>query len=539
MYLLISKLIKSKSRLFHSFLVRLCQISVSKKRAQPFCKLYTAPPKDYLEFAVKSLEDAKTNASRFCIYEHQCLHILDALIKVGRDAIAEFSLEDKASLCHRICKKNCVAILTEVKKLIDECCDVPNYGWLQAVVVLGDVTEHLWFLLKNFEFYTTLLMKNSHRRESLADQYMDETGSFGKPDSWMSTKAEFDRVALLGKAEDLLQSVNSSVQESELATYLVGRLGGKSQLLRVDYKELKRLPGQLGGGASAKVYKTSWLEKTFAEKVFQVGSQQDFEHEMSSLERLSHPNVVLMHCYATSERECSLILELMEMDLSGYMFLRRSYPNTSVQGTSPFNLHEALDIMIQVAEGMCYLRRKNIVHRDLKPKNILVSKVKSESVDEDQEGVRVKISDLGLSVVKELSTTYHITMNSGTSVWMAPELIEFNNHNEDRVRSPDSANSLKYPYACDVYSFGMVCYEVLTGQEPFSSHVGQRVALKHKIKDEHLRPVIPEGYPKALTSLIQNCWNSVPTQRPRIEGICKELKSQMCLLVTGQLNTGD
>lgn len=523
-----------------------CQISVSnQRRPYTFCKLYTAPPKDYLESAVKSLEDAERIASRFCIYQHQCLHILDALTEVAKQAKAEvdqYSREDKGSLRHRICKKKCIEILREVKTLVDECCDVPNYGWLQAVVVLGDVTEHLWLLLKEFEFYTTLLMKKSHRWESLADQIMDGTGSFGEPDSCMITKAESDREALLEKAEDLLRSVDSSVQESELATYLMGRLEGKSQLLRVDYKELKRWPEQLGGGASAYVYKTSWLERTFAEKVFQVGSQQDqsnFEHEMSSLAGLSHPHVAPMHCYATGERECSLVLELMEMDLSGYMFLKRSYTNTRVQGTSPFNLHEALDIMIQVAEGMCYLRRKNIVHRDLKPKNILVRRVKSESVDEDQEGVRVKISDLGLSVVKEVSTTYHITMNRGTSVWMAPELIEFNNHNEDRVRSPDSAKSLKYPYACDVYSFGMVCYEVLTGQEPFSSHVGGRVQLKHKIKEEYVRPDIPEGYPKALTSLIQNCWNSNPIQRPKIEGICKELKYQMCLLVTGQLNSGD
>ena len=522
-------------------MVRLCQISVSnQRRPYTFCKLYPAPPKDYLESAVKSLEDAARNASKFCIYQHQCLHILDALIKVAKQAkakIDQYSYEDKRSLHHQYCEKKCIQILREVKTLADECCDVQILGWLQAAVILGDVTEHLWFFCKEFEFYTTLLMRNSHPWKSSADQSKDETGSFGEPDSWMNTKAESDRVALLEKAEDLLRSVNSSVQGTEFATYLAGRVGGKSQLLQVDYKELKRWPEQLGGGASAYVFKTSWLQRTFAEKVFQVGREQDlsnFEHEMSSLAGLSHPNVALMHCYATGERECSLVLELMEMDLSGYMISKRSYTNTRVQGTSPFNLHEALDIMIQVAEGMCYLRRKNIVHRDLKPKNILVRRVKSEFVDGEQEGVRVKISDLGLSVVKELSTTYHITMNRGTSVWMAPELIEFNNYNEDRVRSSDSAKSLKYPYACDVYSFGMVCYEVLTGQEPFSSHLGGRVELRHKIKEEHLRPDIPEEYPEALTSLIQKCWNSIPTQRPRIEDICKKLKSQMCLLVPDQ-----
>lgn len=489
------------------------------------------------------MEDAERIASRFCIYQHQCLHILDALTRVAKQAKAEIDLhpyEDKGSLRHRICKKQCIVIMREVKTLVDECCDVRNYGWLQAAVVLGDVTEHLWILLKEFEFYTTLVMRNSHPLESLANPIMDETGSFGEPDTWMITKAESDWEALLEKAEDLLRSVNSSIQETQLATYLTGRLRGKSQLLQVDYKDLKRSPKQLGGGASAYVYKTSWLDRTFAEKVFQVGRKQDltdFEHEMSSLAGLSHPNVAPMHCYAIGERECSLVLELMEMDLSGYMILKNT-SNTRVQGTSPFNLQEALDIMIQVAEGMCYLRRKNIVHRDLKPKNILVTRVKPESTEED-EGVRVKISDLGLSVVKELSTTYHITMNRGTSVWMAPELIEFNNRNEDHVRSPDSAKPLKYPYACDVYSFGMVCYEVLTGQEPFSSHVGGRVELKHKIKEDNLRPAVPAGYPKALTSLIQKCWNSDPTQRPRIEGICKELKSQMCLLVTGPLNTVD
>jgi hypothetical protein len=76
-----------------------CQISISnQRRLYTFCKLYTAPPKDYLEYAVKSLEDAERIASRFCIYQHQCLHILDALTEVAKQAKAEvdqYSHEDK------------------------------------------------------------------------------------------------------------------------------------------------------------------------------------------------------------------------------------------------------------------------------------------------------------------------------------------------------------------------------------------------------------------------------------------------------------
>jgi len=110
---------------------------------------------------------------------------------------------------------------------------------------------------------------------------------------------------------------------------------------------------------------------------------------------LSHPNILPLFCYATRDHSCSLIMELMDGDL--HQLMERLVNNGSQD--APFELLEAVDIMLQVAEGMNYLHQNRVVHRDLKSMNILVK------YNEHDRHVYTKVADFGLSRIKELSCT--------------------------------------------------------------------------------------------------------------------------------------
>jgi serine/threonine protein kinase len=221
----------------------------------------------------------------------------------------------------------------------------------------------------------------------------------------------------------------------------------------------------------------------------------------------------------------------MDGDLHGLMF--RRLDNHEIQGV-PFKLLEAIDTMLQVAEGMHYLHQNKVVHRDLKSMNILVK------CDGHDGHVYAKVADFGLSKTKESSCTYsNLTMDLGTTRWMAPEL--FGNFDQSvpiqvyqETKHPSLSNeqiSKRYPFKVDIYSFGMVCYEILTGNIPFPDHTSM-MELRKKIKDG-LRPNLPEQCPQQLSKLIQACYHFDPATRPSFFEICVELRHIMCSLMIG------
>jgi serine/threonine protein kinase len=174
---------------------------------------------------------------------------------------------------------------------------------------------------------------------------------------------------------------------------------------------------------------------------------------------------------------------------------------------------------------MNYLHQNRVVHRDLKSMNILVK------YNEHDRHVYAKVGDFGLSKIKELSwTPSNQTMNMGSNRWMAPELF---GDSEDHAVGPSLSSefnlSLKYPFKVDIYSFGMVCYEILTGYVPFFDLI-RLGDLWMRIKDG-LRPAIPEGCPEQLATLIQACYHPNPTIRPSFRKICVELRHIMCSLM--------
>lgn len=284
----------------------------------------------------------------------------------------------------------------------------------------------------------------------------------------------------------------------------------------------------LGKGTAGTVHKVMWLGAEFAMKTFYGSNNPDFNKEVSILSRLSHPNIISLLCSKSDKRRCSIVMELMDEDLFSLMHSRLEGGDQD----SPFTMFGAVDIMLQVAEGMRYLHERRIVHRDLKSLNILVSRVKA--LELETEYVIAKVADFGLSRTKESSETYsNQTPNMGTTRWMAPEMMKIRNlvseSLESQAETSNNEPNLKFPYKSDVYSFAMVCYEILTGEVPFSS-LRATENLKKKVL-EGARPQLPLKCPKELKNLIERCWRPDESERPSFSEICEELRYIKFLLL--------
>ncbi|KAM3376771.1 serine/threonine-protein kinase STY46 isoform X2 [Capsicum galapagoense] len=148
-----------------------------------------------------------------------------------------------------------------------------------------------------------------------------------------------------------------------------------------------------------------------------------------------------------------------------------------------FKLPTLLKVAIDVSKGMNYLHQNNIIHRDLKAANLLM--------DENEV---IKVADFGVARVK--AQTGVMTAETGTYRWMAPEVIEHK----------------PYDHKADVFSFGVVLWELLTGKLPYEYLTPLQAAIG--VVQKGLRPTIPKHTPPKLAELLQTCWQQDPTSRP-------------------------
>jgi serine/threonine protein kinase len=192
------------------------------------------------------------------------------------------------------------------------------------------------------------------------------------------------------------------------------------------------------------------------------------------------------------------------------------------QTRPPLSLLLAVDIMLQIGEGMKYVHQSGMIHRDLKATNILINVVERKEFC-NSPSVQVKLTDFGFSKLKEAtnSTTF-TSKETGATLWRAPEVFK--------------QNTEKYTKAADVYSYAMVFFEVLTGKIPWCDAEGKptiRVTseLLPGIHSE-MRPTLPpDNYcPAHLSTFINDCWATRAEDRPKFPEICEflwECKSQI------------
>ncbi|CAK9867926.1 unnamed protein product [Sphagnum jensenii] len=282
----------------------------------------------------------------------------------------------------------------------------------------------------------------------------------------------------------------------------------------------------LGEGSYGRVHETEWLGETYAMKTPRFASRQILKQEIVAVAGLHHPHIMCVVCCAEDEKNLFYVMERMDKSLSEIL------QDTKL---SQMSLFRQVDLMLQIAEGMKYLHSMDLAHRNLSPNSILVKcdKPGSEcSILAPEPFWIAKISGFDTTKVKMESAVYsQQTMNIGTTMFMAPELYEL----EDGEEEPE----IFHPKKTDVYSFGLLCLAVLIGEPnpfPYEDMVNPSLrAFKARVK-KGKRPKLPPNCPDHLSSLIQQCWDGNPDNRPDFHDICTTLRYIKGLrLLTGMI----
>ncbi|CAK9257314.1 unnamed protein product [Sphagnum jensenii] len=293
--------------------------------------------------------------------------------------------------------------------------------------------------------------------------------------------------------------------------------------------------GHVGSGMFGEISKVVWRGETYAMKTPKEGFINVIKQEIKALVGLNHPHLMrLLCCTEVSHNECSYIMELMDMSLYAMLYYRHRISC----------MLEAVDLMLQVAEGMKYLHNMGIVHRDLKPENILVKKVQEVSADHHPDFKNstscplsnpvwiAKICDFGTSKVENQSIAYpDATIPIGSTMYMAPEVYELDPEDEIPERF--------HPMKTDVYSFGILCSTMVTGIPSRFQIDGVNVTatqFKAGVR-QGKRPNLPPDCPARLSGLIKRCWHADPLLRPSFPDICTELRYIKGLLLTDDKST--
>uniref|UniRef100_A0A3Q7IQQ0 Protein kinase domain-containing protein n=1 Tax=Solanum lycopersicum TaxID=4081 RepID=A0A3Q7IQQ0_SOLLC len=306
---------------------------------------------------------------------------------------------------------------------------------------------------------------------------------------------------------------NLAINEHRLAEILLKKLEGSKQL-----KQIKLLPSSILIGASdyhvkrrlgsrgGHVKEIQWLGETFALRNFFGELIESVVAEISLVYSLSHPNILQYHCgfYDEEKKEGYLVMELMNKSLATYI-----KEHSCQRKKGPFSIQVAVDIMLQIARGMEYLHSRKIYHGELNPSNVLL-KPRNPSAESY---FHAKVKGFGLTSVK--SSYKAADENSAESfIWYAPEILT-------EKEKPESKCTYKYTEKADVYSYGMICFQLLTGKAPFDEHLqGEKMAQNIRTGE---RPLFPHPSPKYLVNLTRKCWQMNPDLRPSFSSLCRIL----------------
>ncbi|KAF8570057.1 hypothetical protein P879_02325 [Paragonimus westermani] len=243
----------------------------------------------------------------------------------------------------------------------------------------------------------------------------------------------------------------------------------------------------LGAGQFGEVWRAKWNNTVeVAVKTLKPGtmSKEDFLREAKIMKRLYHARLVRLYAVVTAE-PIYIVTELMP---HGSLL---HYLRDGVGKDLEFKV--LIDMMAQIASGMAYLEKEGYIHRDLAARNILVG-----------DNNTVKVADFGLArIVDGADETY--TAKQGTQFpikWTAPE----------------AALLGRFTVKSDVWSFGIVIYEIITyGQVPFPSMDNAETLQQ---VDRGYRMPRPSNCPQPVYEVMLKTWDSNPDQRPTFESLC-------------------
>ncbi len=255
--------------------------------------------------------------------------------------------------------------------------------------------------------------------------------------------------------------------------------------------------GKIGAGGMSDVYKAKdhILGRFVAIKVLKQEFSEDlnfvtkFRTEAQSAASLEHPNIVNIYDVGSEDGMYYIVMEYVEgITLKTY-----------VEKKGHLTFKESVSIAIQVARGIESAHNKNIIHRDIKPQNIIIS----------TEG-KVKVTDFGIARAASANTISSDVMGSV------------------HYASPEQARNGFVDTRSDIYSLGIVMYEMVTGRVPFDGETTVAVAIQH-LQEEMPQPsAYAEKLPISMEKIILKCAQKNPDRRYQtIEDLLNDLRKSL------------
>ena len=252
--------------------------------------------------------------------------------------------------------------------------------------------------------------------------------------------------------------------------------------------------GPLGAGGMGEVYRArdTRLGREIAIKIVPPPFSQDadrlrrFEQEALAIAALSHPNILAIHDVGNSNSTHYLVTELLEGESLDARLRLGSLP-----------VRKALDFAIQVACGLAAAHDKGIIHRDLKPANLFIGR----------DG-RVKILDFGLAKLTQRplsSDSSAPTLTEGTEPGMVMGTVGY--------MSPERVSGRKADHRSDIFAFGAILYEMLTGKRAFQKPTSAETMTAILKEDPPAVSQIVPSIPPALQRVVHRCLEKNPEQR--------------------------
>uniref|UniRef100_A0A8D2Q7R5 Mitogen-activated protein kinase kinase kinase n=1 Tax=Varanus komodoensis TaxID=61221 RepID=A0A8D2Q7R5_VARKO len=265
----------------------------------------------------------------------------------------------------------------------------------------------------------------------------------------------------------------------------------------VSFQELE-LEEIIGVGGFGKVYKGLWRGEEVAVKATRQDPEEDVavtaanvRQEARLFAMLRHPNIIALRAVCLVPPNLCLVMEYARGGALSRVLAGKKVPP-----------HVLVNWAVQVARGMNYLHNEavvSIIHRDLKSINILILE---RIENEDLSGRTLKITDFGLA--REWHKTTKMSA-AGTYAWMAPEVIK---------------HSL-FSKSSDVWSFGVLLWELLTGEVPYREI--DALAVAYGVAMNKLALPVPSTCPEPFAHLLEECWSPEPHARPDFRCILRRL----------------
>ncbi len=275
----------------------------------------------------------------------------------------------------------------------------------------------------------------------------------------------------------------------------------------------------IGAGGMGEVYQAhdTKLGRDVAIKVLPEAFAHDadsrFQREAKMLASLNHPNIATIHGLEQSGGTSYLVMELV----SGETLAERVK-------AGPLGIEEALKIAVQIAEALEAAHEKNIIHRDLKPANVKVT----------PEG-KVKVLDFGLAKAFAGDAANDDFSNSPTL--SAAATMQGTILGTAAYMSPEQARGKSVDKRTDIWAFGCVLYELLTGMRAFEGETTTEI-LAAVLRGDPDWQALPETTPLSIRALLRRCLQKEMNKRARDAGDARiEIEEALAAPVTAELST--